>query len=322
MRRGSRFGSGARKDSRVKPENDPRRHPRSPSAAVSRQSHSRAKPKAKTRESFFRSAWTVSGFPLSAIPHISTPSTDNLRRSLKHLRKNTGKVIPHLRNGRIMPAMDWSGIILRLLAWLRPLLWYRHGFCRLITIALRMWDDEPSRQWFAENPAAAPISSRRSPTPSSVSTSSSACAPGSCWVFPSSPRTGPASGAAAPASMPPHRWNVSVSAWPGWPSATPTWSASPACAQRTLRRERDSAPVELIASHRPAHAAPAVAAAAAPCFSARRRASSRQRPAHPRAALTRLVSETQAHPNPPAPSARPRVHVENPETRRVHGPRT
>ena len=47
--------------------------------------------------------------------------------------------------------MDLTGIILRLLAWLRPLAWYNHVFCRVMNVALRMWDDEPSRRWFAEN---------------------------------------------------------------------------------------------------------------------------------------------------------------------------
>ena len=47
--------------------------------------------------------------------------------------------------------MDWTGIILRLLAWLRPLLWYQHGFCRLLSTALRCWEDDAMFAWLAEN---------------------------------------------------------------------------------------------------------------------------------------------------------------------------
>jgi hypothetical protein len=50
-----------------------------------------------------------------------------------------------------MPRMDWTGIILRLLAWLRPLLWYSHGLRRLLNTALRCWEDDQTFAWLAEN---------------------------------------------------------------------------------------------------------------------------------------------------------------------------
>lgn len=43
-----------------------------------------------------------SGLSLTSIPHISTPSNDNLPLTLKRLGKKIGKVILHLRNSLIM----------------------------------------------------------------------------------------------------------------------------------------------------------------------------------------------------------------------------
>ena len=162
-----------------------------------------------------------------------------------------------------MPLMDLTGIILRLLAWLRPLLWYRHAFCRLITVALRMWDDEPSRQWFAENPRGRADFEQKIADAEQCLDIIVGLRARELLGLPIEPEDRPGlKGRCARIHAAPSMERLG--------QRLARLAERYADIERlarlraaNLRREQDSAPIELIASHRPAHAAPAVAAVAA-----------------------------------------------------------
>ena len=165
-----------------------------------------------------------------------------------------------------MPLMDLTGIILRLLAWLRPLLWYRHGFCRLITVALRMWDDEPSRQWFAENPRGRADFEQKIADAEQCLDIIVGLRARELLGLPIEPEDRPGlKGRCARIHVAPsmERLGQRLARLAGRYADMERLARLRAA---NLRRERDSAPIELIASHRPAHAAPAVPAVAALLF--------------------------------------------------------
>ncbi|MDP3735971.1 MAG: hypothetical protein Q8R02_01200 [Hyphomonadaceae bacterium] len=159
--------------------------------------------------------------------------------------------------------MDWTGIILRLLAWLRPLLWYEHGFCRLVNVMLRMWEDEPSRRWFAENaPGRADLEQKIADAEQCLNIIVALRAR-EMLGLPVKPEDRPGlrgRGARIHSAPTMERLGQRLA------RLAERYADKERLARlraARMRRERDEAPVVLSADHRPAHAAPAAAAAAA-----------------------------------------------------------
>ena len=212
--------------------------------------------------------------------------------------------------------MTLTEILFRVLGRLAPMLWYAHRLGYFLRVAVRMIDDEASLQWLADWPD------------ERASTEAMAADMEHVLDIVIGLRTRELLGLAMPIGRPGLRSFARIPAAPSLERLILRMARLIARAQDAerlarrraarLRRERAAAPVLLSPDHRPVHAAPAVAAALlfrAPTRVLTSTATPRIR-APPRLAPN---LETQAHPNPPTPSARPRPHArKNHERRRVH----